>query len=144
MQLPGTIYSLQNFSIKWFLIFFLKKSALKKFLIFSQKKVFLRFSEKNVFLIFQEKKLSIPKKKHFKREFSELKKLKKTFWKSFLYFGKCSFLTLRLKMFDKGNLESLKFKNLLCFFSHFLFLERKLFKHKHKSKKFLILSLIMN
>ena len=47
---------------------FPKKTALKKFVIFSQKKVFL---------IFQEMELSSPKLKkfsYFRRELSELKK----------------------------------------------------------------------
>ena len=35
----------QNFSLKNFLYFFLKRSALEKFLIFSQKKLFLYFGK---------------------------------------------------------------------------------------------------
>ena len=40
----------------------------------------------------------------------------------------------------KLNLQSLKIKNILYFFSHFLFVERELFKSKGKRKKFLPLS----
>ena len=58
MQRPSALSnpSPQNFFIKKLLIFFLKKSAPKKFLILSQKEDFL---------IFQEIELSIPKIKIF-------------------------------------------------------------------------------
>ena len=53
LKRPSALSSLssQNFSLKKFLIFFLKKAHLKKFLIFSQKKLFLYFRKWN-FLIF--------------------------------------------------------------------------------------------
>ena len=53
MQLPSTLFghSPQNFSLKNFLYFFLKKSALKEFLIFSQKSVSC-FQESRTFLHF--------------------------------------------------------------------------------------------
>ena len=59
----------QNFSLKNFLYFFLKKPALKKFLIFSQKN-FTNFQEaelsyiffKKVFLIFRERYIQKPGK----------------------------------------------------------------------------------
>ena len=69
MQLPSALFGLspQKYSLKIFLIFFLKKPALKKFLIFPQKN-FSKFQEtelsyiflKKVFLIFRERSIQNP------------------------------------------------------------------------------------
>ena len=101
----------------------------------------LYFSKK-AFLIFQETKL-------FKRtfyisrgNFQSSKNKKNLLWKIFWYFGKWNFLASSLKnsYISWGNLQILKIKHLYLF-SDFLFVETKLFKHKCKRKKFLILSL---
>ena len=52
--------------------------------------------------------------------------------------------TLKLKFFLYFRRELAKPENqkfFIYFFPHFLFVERELFKHKHKRKKFFILSL---
>ena len=84
-----------NFSLKKNSYIFLKITALKKFLLFSQKKFFLYFRKWNFlatslknFYIFFPKNFFL----YFWREISELKKLKnsnqKTFFNIFLLFSK--------------------------------------------------------
>ena len=88
MQRPSALSSLspQNFSLKKFLTFFLKKSTLKKIIIFSQKKAFFIFQEmelskKRLFFYFGKMELLYfgkwnflaPSLKNFRRELSELK-----------------------------------------------------------------------
>ena len=107
---------------KNFLYFFLKNTDLKNFLIFSQKKDFLIFRETGLSYIFSEKKLFLHfgkwnfltlRIKKFRRELSELKKLKekqKNTLKKFLIFGKWNFLAPRLE--------------------NFLYFRRELFEHE--------------
>ena len=104
------------FPEKKFLVFFFKKSTIKKFPIFPQKNVSPIFQEMKLsslkiikVLIFSQKKLflyfgkwSFFKKRHIFQEGNfQACKLKKTHStvKKFLYFGKWNFVTPKLKMF---------------------------------------------
>ena len=55
---------------------------------------------------------------------------------------KISSPNLELLLYSRSELEKPGNQKNFIFLSHFLFVERELFKHKHKRKKFLILSLI--
>ena len=72
--------------------------------------------------------------------FPSSKSKKNPLIKSFLYLGKWNFLASSLKIFlifQEATWKAWKSK-----ISHFLFVERELFKHKHKRNKFLLLFLI--
>ena len=127
--------------------------TMKKFLIFSQKKAFLVFHEteappKKIPYIsgnWNSKKLFIYQERGSKLEKNKQKKLGKClkFPEIALSFLALSFLAPSLKnlIYFRRNFQSMKIKNSLNFFSHFMFAEGELFKHKHKRKAFLISSL---
>ena len=135
------------FSKKLFL-YFRKWKPWKNFLYFLKRKLFLYFMKQKPlqkkFLIFQETE-TLKNFLYISREFIRSKKKKKK------KLGKClkfpeialSFLAPSLKnlIYFRRNFQSMKIKNSLNFFSHFMFAEGELFKHKHKRKAFLISSL---
>ena len=141
------------FSKKLFL-YFRKWKPWKNFLYFLKRKLFLYFMKQKPlqkkFLIFQETE-TLKNFLYIRREVLSSKKKKKLKKKKQKKLGKClkfpeialSFLAPSLKnlIYFRRNFQSMKIKNSLNFFSHFMFAEGELFKHKHKRKAFLISSL---
>ena len=154
-----------KFFHKKFLIF-----CLKSFFLYFRKWIFQVLKKSSLylrkpkFLIFPEMELSSPRIRNFLtvssfsvQNFSL--KIFLTFFprkthskgisyifskKAFLIFWEKAISSLKLEnrsYISAVFLQSLKNKNFLHLFSHFLFVERKLSKYKHKRKKFLILSL---
>ena len=138
--LPDELSSLspQNFSLKTFIYFLLKRPALTDFLISAQKiKVIFSYILKNGNPShisgenFRARKTKKKKRKEIKKEIN----VPKTFL--ILYFRKWNFLATSFKNFLYFRKELVKAENKK--FRHIFCLLREVLKHKHK--RFLILFL---